>query len=187
MAQSDPLSRIKQRRLAIAKRNARLDRLLAFIGPERARLDQEDRKLAAVEETLVRLAGVNDDDLLLDFPSITEGVAVTPQDEEESATEADAEDTSIPRVGTARPANIPTTPQMFDLLLAEAENAGKPGLRGRDLVVGIRSKWWSGAGWNSILPTAFALAAKGRLGRQGKLFVRVRRAQPNAAQVAARH
>jgi hypothetical protein len=88
-----------------------------------------------------------------------------------------------PRYGAPRPANIPTTAEMIDAALADAEArpGAKAGLRGVELVAAIAARWWPGVGSNSILPTAFALVSKGRLGRKGKLFVRVK-ANADAAQ-----
>jgi hypothetical protein len=80
---------------------------------------------------------------------------------------------SIPRLGTTkRPANAPTTRAMFDALLAEAEATGLVGLDGKSLVVGIRNRWWPGAGWNNILPDAARLVKSGVLKRDGRLYVR---------------
>jgi hypothetical protein len=171
MSQQDQPDRIKRRRAAITERMKRLDRLEQFIYQEKRKLSQEFNELAAVEKVLARLAQSNDSDLLNNISELIE----EPSAEEQQQSESEAPDASIPRVGTTRPTGIPTTAQMFDTLLAEAERAGKEGLRGRDLVAGIRQRWWPGAGWNSILPTAFLLVQKGRLGRKDKLFVRVRR------------
>jgi hypothetical protein len=187
LSQPDNTDRIKRRRAAIANRLARLGRLELLIAAEKPKLIAEDKELASVEATLSRLANVSDDDLLRNI-DVAADIAPSRENEDEAEFEADsaaatdAAAASIPRLSTPRPSGIPTTPQMLDILLAEAERAGKQGLVGRDLVVGIRQRWWPGVGWNSILPTAFALVAKGRLDRKGKLFVRLRQQAQGAAQ-----
>ena len=169
MLAADPTERIKRRRQAIAQRLMRIAQLERMLPSEKAKLKAEDEELAAAERVFSRLANANDDDLFAAFadPAVAVATETTIEDEDDGS--------SIPRQGTPRPPNIPTTPEMFNILLADAERAGKIGLQGRDLVVGIGQRWWPGVGWNSVLPTAFALVTKERLERKGKLFARVKK------------
>lgn len=83
---------------------------------------------------------------------------------------------SIPRKGSPRPKDIPTTRAMIETVLAEAETTGKRGLPGKDILVEIDRRWWPGVGWTSILPDAHRLVTKTKtLRKHGKLFVRVQK------------
>jgi hypothetical protein len=170
MPRPDNTKRIKQRRDAIAKRLAMLDRLEQRIYSEKPKLKAEDRDLAAAEKLLDHLALVNDDDLLGDFSDLVEESESSSSKEEKSKNPP-----AVQRFGTPRPEGIPPTSQMIDTVLLGAERVGKAGLRGFELVAAIQRNWWPGVGSNSILPTAFALVKAKRLGRKGKLFVRVKR------------
>jgi hypothetical protein len=81
---------------------------------------------------------------------------------------------AIPKKGGSRPEGTPTTPDMIDTLLAEAEAEGKRGLRGRDLVRGIASRWWPDVGWDNVLPEAQRLCKRGVLARESDLYVRAK-------------
>ena len=77
-----------------------------------------------------------------------------------------------PRKGTKRPKNIPTTREMVTTVLAEAEQSGKRGLTGKEIMLAVDDRWWPGVGWTSILPDAHRLIGKGILHKEGDLFVR---------------
>jgi hypothetical protein len=78
----------------------------------------------------------------------------------------------IPKKGPPRPRNIPTTRAMINTLLTEAAEAGKPGLTGKELVLGIAGRWWPGAGWNDVLPDAARLVRSDKLLRSGGVYKR---------------
>ena len=72
--------------------------------------------------------------------------------------------------GTPRPDDVPTTVDMIKTLLRKAQESGKKGLGGTELVHAIDRRWWSGVGYNSVVPTAARLARDGHLEKRGTLY-----------------
>lgn len=54
-----------------------------------------------------------------------------------------------------RPVGAPTTFEMVENVLEAAEKAGKDGLTGKELVDGIREKYWPGLQARQILPIIY--------------------------------
>jgi hypothetical protein len=54
-----------------------------------------------------------------------------------------------------RPAGVPTTFEMVENVLEAAEKAGKDGLTSKELLEGIRSKYWPGLVSQQILPIIY--------------------------------
>ena len=61
----------------------------------------------------------------------------------------------LPTAGTKRPEGIPTTFEMTEIILEAAEKSGKDGLTARELVQGIREKYWPGLKSPQILPIIY--------------------------------
>ena len=159
---STALELIMKRRTAITVERARLKQERQRIDADEAKLAAEESELAVAQRVFSRLSEAKPD-AVDDTPDLADRIR---------ATLDMGEDISIPKNGSDRPRGIPTVPEMLDIILADAERAGKEGLVGRDLVVQIDKRWWRGVGWNDILPTAARLAKKNRLGRNGSLYTR---------------
>ncbi len=151
---------LNKRRAAIAQERARLREEIAKIEQHRRKLIAEEEELTRVEQALTRWAS----------DTVEEEVPVR---EPPPSTDPNP---SIPRSGPPRPKGIPTTREMINTVLRDAEQRGQEGLLGRDLVLAISKRWWPGCGWNDVLPTALLLVKKQQLGRnkRNKLFVRLR-------------
>lgn len=174
--------RIKRRLKAIDEREARLTRLEGFIVAERPKLAAERKKWADALAMLDHLDEAIDEDLVDEIGRLFgEANRIVEGDLAPEVEGVLAPGNSIPKYGTSRPANIPTTAEMIDLVLADAEAQGKAGLVGIALVAAIGKRWWPGVGSNSILPTAAALVDKGRLARKDRLFVRVKKPKTETA------
>jgi hypothetical protein len=70
-----------------------------------------------------------------------------------------------------RPSGIPSTFEMVETILTEAEKAGKLALTSRELMDAIREKYWPGVQNKQILPSIFGFAPK-RLTRDGDKWKR---------------
>ena len=151
---------IAKRRAEIEAQRKRLQEQLARLDADQAKLAAEESELEITERVLGRLAS-------------KDASATAPNDHKTG----DAKKT-IPKRGTKRPEGIPTTREMIQTLLRDAEMSGKTGLLGRDLLRGIDGRWWPGVGWNDVVPEASRLVRKNVLARDGKLFVQVRRPRP---------
>jgi hypothetical protein len=154
---NDSLHLIQERRKALQMRREELTSALAQI-------QAEESELAVAERVLSRLGSVR--------PQTRVGnvdVQIrTVQD-------------SIPKKGTKRPPNVPTTRTMLETVLIEAEKAGKVGLPPKEMVLEIQRRWWPGIGWNSVMPDAARLVNNGVLARSNGLYVRGRQSKgPNA-------
>jgi hypothetical protein len=151
---------LKRRREILEEKRNRLKEEIAAIEAKRAALQAEEEELASVEKALANWASEHQPpaDFMLK-PS----------------------EPSIPKKGTPRPKGIPTTPAMIDDVIHTAELSGKQGLTGREMVMAIGAKWWPGVGWNDVLPTAALLVKRSRLGRKGKLYVRIKQPEGSGA------
>jgi hypothetical protein len=79
-----------------------------------------------------------------------------------------------------RPAGTPSTFEMVETILSEAEKAGKSALTSRELMDQIREKFWPGVQNKQILPSIFGFAPK-RLTRDGDKWKRKREPIKNAS------
>jgi hypothetical protein len=70
-----------------------------------------------------------------------------------------------------RPAGLPSTFEMVEAVLSEAEKAGQPALTSKELLDKIREKYWPGVHRSQILPSIFGFAPK-RLTREGDKWTR---------------
>jgi hypothetical protein len=67
------------------------------------------------------------------------------------------------KLGPPRPEGTPSLFEMTQMVLKDAVAAGKPGLRGSEIVGEIRKKWWPGLENRQVLPPIYSFAKKGRL------------------------
>lgn len=72
---------------------------------------------------------------------------------------------------TPRPTGIPSTFEMVETILREAETSGKQAITSRELMDQIRAKYWPGVQNKQILPSIFGFAPK-RLTRDGDKWKR---------------
>jgi hypothetical protein len=73
---------------------------------------------------------------------------------------------AIPTGLIQRPSGIPSTFEMVETILKEAEKAGKDSLTSRELMDEIRAKYWPGVQNKQILPSIFGFSPR-RLIREG--------------------
>lgn len=66
-------------------------------------------------------------------------------------------------LGPPRPEGTPTTFEMTEIVLEAAEKAGKDGVTGKELVDGIREKFWPGLRSGQVLPTIYGFVNNKRL------------------------
>jgi hypothetical protein len=79
--------------------------------------------------------------------------------------------------GAPRPALAPTTFEMTQAVLEGAEKEGKDGLTAKELVDGIRTKFWPGLVTHQILPTIYGFVKNERLHKTaGGKFKRMKKA-----------
>jgi hypothetical protein len=78
---------------------------------------------------------------------------------------------AIPTGLIPRPAGIPSTFEMVETILKDAEKAGKESLTSRELMDQIREKYWPGVQNKQILPSIFGFSPK-RLIREGERWKR---------------
>jgi hypothetical protein len=67
------------------------------------------------------------------------------------------------KLGPKRPEGVPSLFEMTVSVIKEAMAAGKPGLRGGEIVDAIGSKFWPGVQRPQVLPPVYQFAKKGRL------------------------
>jgi hypothetical protein len=83
-----------------------------------------------------------------------------------------------PKLGPPRPAGAPSTFDMADGVLVDAEQAGKDGLTGKEVVDAIREKYWPGLQSGQILPIIYGFVRHGRLRKTpGGKFKRLKKAE----------
>jgi hypothetical protein len=83
---------------------------------------------------------------------------------------------SLRKLGPPRPVDAPTTFDMTDDVLADAERAGKDGLSGRELIDAIRDKYWPGLQSMQILPVIYGFVRNDRLRKtSGGKFKRLKK------------
>ncbi|MDR3467321.1 MAG: hypothetical protein P4M07_15425 [Xanthobacteraceae bacterium] len=176
MAQElDPLALIAKRKAEMkasrAKERAERERLDA----EAAALAKEEEEIAIAEKVFARLA-------LTASGSMTASAELVKSIP--SAADLPRRSSAAPRKipaqgGTARPAGIPTVPQMVTELLLDAEKRGLRGLRPSEIMVGINDRWWPGVSVNMIMPTVYRCIARDYwFEKDGKLIMRLRGGQP---------
>ncbi|WP_456667879.1 hypothetical protein [Bradyrhizobium sp. USDA 3240] len=73
-----------------------------------------------------------------------------------------------------RPAGTPSTFEMVETILKDAEKAGKESLTSRELMDEIRAKYWPGVQNKQILPSIFGFGKTGRIIREGDKWKRKR-------------
>jgi hypothetical protein len=71
---------------------------------------------------------------------------------------------SIP-TGAPRPAAVPTTFEMTEVVFESAEKDGKEGLTSKELIDGIRTRFWPGLAAHQVLPTIYGFVKNERLHR----------------------
>jgi hypothetical protein len=79
-----------------------------------------------------------------------------------------------PEAGAPRPAGAPTNFEMAELVLADAERAGKDGLKATELVQAIAARYWPGLVGPQILPNLYGMGKRGRFRVSGGKFSRVK-------------
>jgi hypothetical protein len=67
------------------------------------------------------------------------------------------------KLGPPRPENTPPLFEMTESVLRSAIDAGKTGLKGKEIVVAIGKAYWPGVRAGQILPPIYGFAKKGRL------------------------
>lgn len=78
--------------------------------------------------------------------------------------------------GQPRPQAAPTTFEMTEAVLESAEREGKDGLTGKELVDGIRTKFWPGLVSHQVLPTIYGFVKNERLHKTaGGKFKRIKK------------
>jgi hypothetical protein len=78
---------------------------------------------------------------------------------------------------TPRPDGIPSTFEMVEKILSDAEKAGKSALTSREILDQINEKYWPGVHRSQILPSIFGFAPK-RLTRDGDKWKKKKSQQP---------
>jgi hypothetical protein len=82
----------------------------------------------------------------------------------------------VPKLGPPRPVGAPTTFDMTEGVLADAEKAGKDGLSGKELIDAIRAKYWPGLQAAQILPVIYGFVRDDRMRKtSGGKFKRLRK------------
>ncbi len=77
---------------------------------------------------------------------------------------AEAGNGAVPStLGPPRPEGVPSLFEMTETVLREAIAAGKPGLKGHEIVTEIGKKYWPRVEGRQILPPIYAFTKKGRL------------------------
>jgi hypothetical protein len=66
-------------------------------------------------------------------------------------------------LGPARPEGLPSTFEMTETVLAEAEKAGRDGLTSKELIEAIGAKYWPGLKSAQVLPTIYGFVKNKRL------------------------
>ena len=78
--------------------------------------------------------------------------------------------------GTPRPEGIPTIFKMAESVLKEDEDAGGHGLKAREIVDRIRTRYWPGLAAKQIQPSLYGFAGTGRLHKtQAGRFKRIKK------------
>ncbi|RXT36744.1 hypothetical protein [Bradyrhizobium betae] len=77
-----------------------------------------------------------------------------------------------------RPEGIPSTFEMVETILRDAERAGKGSLSSRELMDEIRAKYWPGVQNKQILPSIFGFGKAGRIIRDGERWRLKQRSSP---------
>jgi hypothetical protein len=65
--------------------------------------------------------------------------------------------------GASRPEGVPSLFEMTETVIHDAIEAGKPGLKSREIVAAIGNRYWPGVTPSQVLPPIYAFAKKGRL------------------------
>jgi hypothetical protein len=68
-----------------------------------------------------------------------------------------------PKLGPARPQDIPTNFEMTEMILKASERDGKNGLTANEIVEQIGSRYWPGVTGAQILPVIYHFARQGRI------------------------
>jgi hypothetical protein len=68
-----------------------------------------------------------------------------------------------PKLGPARPRDIPTNFEMTEMILKASEREGKNGLTATEIVEQIRTRYWPGIMGAQILPVIYHFAKQGRI------------------------
>jgi len=76
------------------------------------------------------------------------------------------------KLGPPRPENTPPLFEMAENVLESAISAGKPGLKGKEIVAHIGKAYWPGVRAEQILPPIYGFAKKGRLQKNKDGFFR---------------
>ena len=80
------------------------------------------------------------------------------------------------KLGPPRPEGTPTLFEMTEAVVRTAEDQGKRGLVGREIVEKIGEQYWPGVKGPQILPSIYQFVKKGRLRKTNEgLFLRVKR------------
>lgn len=80
------------------------------------------------------------------------------------------------KLGPPRPNNIPTLYEMAYTVIRDAEQRGRKGLSGKEVVDAIATQYWPGLQGPQITPSLYGFAKKGRLKKTSDgLFHTVRR------------
>ena len=81
-----------------------------------------------------------------------------------------------PKLGPARPDNLPSLFEMTEEVLLDAVSKGSSGLSAKEIVSEIRDRYWPGLKPQQVLPNIYQFAKKGRIRKNsdGKFL-------PNAA------
>ena len=74
-----------------------------------------------------------------------------------------SDDLSTARLGPRRPEGTPTTFQMVESVLSQAESAGKDSLVMSEILAAIEKQYWPGLVSAQIAPSIYQFATQGRL------------------------
>jgi hypothetical protein len=75
-----------------------------------------------------------------------------------------------PKLGAPRPEGIPSLFEMTSSIIQSAVDAGKLGLKGREIVDEIGNRFWPGVQPHQVLPAIYGFAKNGRLVKKGDKF-----------------
>ena len=91
----------------------------------------------------------------------------------------DAKSTRSVAAGAPRPEGIPTTFEMIEFVLRDAEEHGSSGLTAREIVDAIDRRYWPGVADKQIQPSLYRFAKIKRLKKRGNKFQRIPKDDPS--------
>jgi hypothetical protein len=142
MANISKLKQVQEKRRVLADRIANTRAMLE-------RLEAEERDLAIAERVLASLDSENE--FVADVEQATK--------DELAAAES-----------TAKPAGIPTMPEMIVEALRDAKSRGQKGLEPKEITAFIADRWWPAVTINAVGPIAWRMYTKDKLTKRNSRY-----------------